>query len=116
MKILESGSSGEKIAVLATLDDVDDLGVIDRIISKLDDEDIMVRGEAYRTLLANENNVRDCLVNGLKAKDENTRGTILLILANRGDKMAIPDITKLINDEHPWVRSCALGALEYLRV
>ena len=38
-----------------------------------------------------------------------------LVLANRNDVDAIPEIMKLAKDERSMVRSCALGALGYLK-
>ena len=38
-----------------------------------------------------------------------------LVLANRNETSAIPEIIKLVKDESSIVRSCALGALGHLK-
>ena len=38
-----------------------------------------------------------------------------MVLANRNEKSAIPEIIKLVNNKHGMVRSCAIGALGYLK-
>jgi len=114
-KVLESGNSLEKIKILETLDKIDNPEILEKIISRLDDENIRVRGEAYSSLLLNKNEISNLLINNLNAKSENIRGSISLVLANKNEISAIPEIMKLVNDEHSFVRSCALGALGYLR-
>ena len=56
------------------------------------------------------------LIENLKSVKKNIRGFTLLVLANRNEKSAIPEIIKLIKDESSMVRSCAIGALGYLKV
>ena len=114
-KILKSGGSIEKIKVLETLDNIDNPEILEIIISTLDDEDIEVRGEAYSSLVLNENKILNYLINGLNATSENIRSSILLVLANRNEISAIPEIIKLVKDERSIVRSCALGALRHLK-
>ena len=46
---------------------------------------------------------------------KNIRGFASLILANRKETVAIPEIMKLASDERSMVRSCAIGALGHLR-
>ena len=46
-KILETGNSEEKIKILETLDGINDSDILEKIISKLDDDSIQVRGEAF---------------------------------------------------------------------
>ena len=115
-KILKLGGSKEKIKILETLDNIDNPEILETIISTLDDENIEVRGEAYSSLVFNENKISDFLINGLNATSENIRSSILLVLANRNETSAIPEIIKLVKDECSIVRSCALGALRHLKV
>ncbi len=54
-KILESGTSEEKIKILETLASSDDFEIIKKMIICLDDPDIKVRGEAFSSLILNKN-------------------------------------------------------------
>jgi HEAT repeat protein len=51
----------------------------------------------------------------LNSTSKNIRGFVSLVLANRNETTAIPEIMKLANDEHSIVRSCVIGALEHLK-
>jgi HEAT repeat protein len=114
-KIVESGSKEEKIRALETETDAKDHKMLNLIISELDDIDIEVRGEAFSALLLNENDISDFLIDGLKNQSKNIRGYLALVLANRNDKRAIARIIELTSDESSMVRSCAVGALGYLK-
>ena len=114
-KILEFGTSQEKIKVLESLAFTEDSEIIKKIISKLDDEDIQVRGEAFSVLILNDNKISDLLIKSLTSDKKNIRGFSALILANRNEMIAIPYLVNLTNDERSMVRSCALGALGHLR-
>ena len=115
MQVLESGNSQEKIKILQTLDKTDNPKVLEKIISKLDDDDIQVRGEAFSLLILNENKISDFLIQNLNSTSKNIRGYAALVLANRDETNAIPNITKLAKDERSMVRSCAIGALGHLK-
>ena len=112
---LESVDVKEKITALESLANIADDTIIQKIISLLDDADIRVRGEAFSSLLLNNNDIFHHLISNLKSENKNIRGYAVLVLANRGEYEAIPHITRLADDGHPMVRSCALGALGYLR-
>ena len=114
-KVLELGSSKEKIKILETLDNVDNPEILEKIISQLDDDDIQVRGEAFSSLLLNKKKISNFLINNLNTANKNIRGFASLVLANRNETSAIPEIIKLAKDERSMVRSCALGALGYLK-
>jgi HEAT repeat protein len=114
-KILESGSKYEKISTLESLDNSKDGEIIKQIILMLDDPDIEVRGEAFASLVLNENDISHYLISSLESESKNIRGFSALVLANRGNTAAIPNITKLTKDQSAMVRSCALGALGYLK-
>ena len=116
LRNLESGTSDEKIKILENLDDEDNPKLLQKIISKLDDDDVRVRGEAFSSLLLNENKISDFLIENLKSAKKNIRGFTSLVLANRNEESAIPEIIKLVKDESSMVRSCAIGALGYLKV
>jgi HEAT repeat protein len=114
-KIIESGSKEEKISSLESETDVKDPKILGLIISELDDKDIEVRGEAFSTLMLNENDISDILIEGLKNQNKNIRGYSALILANRNDRKAIAKIVELTSDESAMVRSCAVGALGHMK-
>ena len=114
-KVLESGSSEEKIKILENLENIDNPEFLEKIISKLDDDDIQVRGEAFSTLVLNENEIVNFLIKNLKSANTNIRGFTSLVLANRNETSAIPEIIKLVKDERSMVRSCAIGALGHLK-
>ncbi|MEX0862052.1 HEAT repeat domain-containing protein [Nitrosopumilus sp.] len=114
-KVLESGNSLEKIKILEILNNTDNPEILEKIISKLDDDSIEVRGEAFSSLILNENDISNFLINALKNTSKNIRGYASLALANRNETSAIPEILKLVKDERSMVRSCALGALGHLK-
>ncbi|KER07137.1 Epoxyqueuosine reductase protein [Marine Group I thaumarchaeote SCGC AAA799-E16] len=115
VKVLESGSSEEKIKILETLDKTDNPEILEKIISKLDDDDIKVRGEAFSSLVLNKNKISNFLIQNLNSTSKNVRGFAALALANRNETSAIPKIAKLAKDERSMVRSCAIGALSHLK-
>lgn len=114
-KVLEFGNSKEKIKILKALNNEDDPSILEKIISKLDDDDLEVRGEAFSSLLLNKNKISNFLINSLNTANKNIRGFVSLVLANRNETSAIPEIIKLVKDESSTVRSCALGALGHLK-
>ena len=114
-KILESGSSREKIKILETLVKIDDPKILEKIIVKLDDNDIQVRGEAFSSLVLNENEISNFLIKNLNSASKNIRGFTSLILANRNEISSISEIIKLVKDERSMVRSCAIGSLGFLK-
>ncbi len=114
-KIMDSGSKEQKIRLLESLHDSEDPRIISFMILKLDDVDIEVRGEAFSSLVLNKNNISDMLTENLKNESKNVRGYSALVLANRNDRKSIPEIALLLEDQSPMVRSCAVGALGYLR-
>ncbi len=112
---LDSNSSDEKIKTLELLSNEEDPKIINKIISKLDDDDIQVRGEAFSSLVLNENKISNLLIDNLKSPSKNIRGFSALILANRKDTDAITSIIELTKDSSSMVRACALGALGFLK-
>lgn len=112
---LDFGTTEEKIKILDSLSSSNDVEIIQKIISKLDDEDIQVRGEAFSALVLNENKISDILINNLDSQNNNIRGYVSLVLSNRNDSNAIPKIIKLTYDQSSMVRACALGALGHLK-
>ena len=113
--ILDDGTKKQKIQSIEKLTDHKDPKIIQLIISKLDDEDIEVRGEAFSALVLNENKIAEQLIKNLNSEKKYVRGFSALILANRKDVEGISEIIKLTEDESSLVRSCALGALGYLK-
>ena len=114
-QILDSGSNMDKISILESLSQSSDQETIDKIISKLDDSEIQVRGEAFSSLFLNRNDISEFLIDTLSSESKNIRGFSALVLANRGDSNAISAIELLTKDPSGMVRSCALGALGHLR-
>lgn len=115
IRVLDSGSKEEKIVALESLTNTNDSQTINMIISKLDDSDIEVRGEAFSSLVLNENNISSPLIDNLKSDSKNIRGFSALVLANRRNTNAISEIINLTKDQSGMVRACALGALGYLK-
>ena len=113
-KILDSGTKDDKISILESLSQSSDQKIINEIITKLDDSEIEVRGEAFSSLFLNKNDISQFLINALSLENKNVRAFSALVLANRGDKNAIPALELLAKDPNSTVRECALGALEYL--
>ena len=114
-KILEIGSNEEKIKTLEILDDINDSDILQKIISKLDDDSIQVRGEAFSALVLNKNKISNLLIQNLNSPSKNIRAFAALVLANRNEIIAIPEIKRLTKDDHGMVRSCAIGALGHLK-
>lgn len=114
-EILDFGTTEEKIKILESLSSTDNIEIIQKIISKLDDDDIKVRGEAFSSLVLNENKISDLLINSLDSQNKNIRGYASLVLSNRNDSNAISYIIKLTYDQSSMVRACALGALGHLK-
>lgn len=114
-RILRHGSAREKIGRIGGLAGTDEPDAVRLLISCLDDGDIRVRGEAFGALVLNENAISGQLVEGLASGSRHVRGFSALILANRNERDGIPDIIGLTGDPSASVRSCALGALGFLR-
>ena len=114
-RILESGTKEEKIKTLESLENTNDPEKINTIISKLDDPDIEVRGEAFSSLVLNENDISNILIQNLKSESKNIRGFSTLVLANRRNSDSVSEIINLTKDQSGMVRACALGALGYLK-
>ena len=115
IKILESGTTQNKIEILETLYNTNDLKILEQIILRLNDDSIQVRGEAFNALLLNQNKISKILIDNLSSPNKNIKGFTSLVLANRNEKSAIPEIIKIVNNKHGMVRSCAIGALGYLK-
>ena len=109
------GKPEKKIKILETLHNTNELKILEQIIFRLNDDSIQVRGEAFNALLLNDNQISKILIDNLNSSNKNIRGFTSLVLANRNEKSAIPEIIKLIEDKHEMVRSCAIGALGYLK-
>ena len=114
-EILDHGTTKDKINILESLNQSSDQEIINKIITKLDDSEIEVRGEAFSSLLLNKNDISKFLIDALSSENKNTKAFSALVLANRGDVNAIPALELLSKDPSSMVGSYALGALEYLR-
>lgn len=113
--IMRSGSKEEKIKILELTCKCADQAILNRIILALDDADIEIRGEAFSALVLNENDISDILIQNLDSQSKNVRGFSLLVLANRNDRRAVPEMINATSDESAMVRSCAVGALGHLK-
>jgi len=114
-EILDHGTTKDKISILESLSQSNDQEIINKIITKLDDSEIEVRGEAFSSLFLNKNDISKFLIDTLSSENKNIKAFSALVLANRGDVNAIPALELLSKDPSSMVGSCALGALEYLR-
>ena len=114
-KILDSGTKDDKINIIESLSQSSDQEVINKIITKLDDSEIEIRGEAFSSLFLNKNDISKFLIDALSSENKNIKAFSALVLANRGDANAISSLELLAKDSSSMVESCALGALEYLR-
>ena len=115
-EILDFGTTTDKIKILESSSQSSDQEIINKIITKLDDSEIEVRGEAFSSLLINKNDISKFLINALSSENKNIKAFSALVLGNRGDTNAMPVLELLSKDPSSMVCSCALGALEYLRV
>lgn len=113
--IMRSDSKEEKIKILEWACKCNDSAILNTIISALDDTDIQIRGEAFSSLVLNEYDISDILIQNLNSQSKNVRGFSLLVLANRNDRKAIPKMIDSTSDESAMVRSCAVGALGHLK-
>tara|TARA_Y100001949_G_C15822970_1_gene258600 strand:- start:59 stop:439 length:381 start_codon:yes stop_codon:yes gene_type:complete len=114
-EILDSGIMKDKISIIESLSQSSDQEIIDKIITKLDDSEIEVRGEAFSSLFINKNDISQFLIDALSSENKNIKAFSALVLANRGDVNAISALELLAKDPNSMVSSCALGALEYLK-
>jgi len=114
-EILDSEITKDKISIIESLSQSSDQDIIDKIITKLDDSEIEVRGEAFSSLFINKNDISQFLIDALSSENKNIKAFSALVLANRGDVNAIPALELLAKDPNSMVSSCALGALEYLK-
>ena len=113
-EVLDHGTTKDKINILESLSQSSDQEIINKIITKLDDSEIQVRGEAFSSLFINKNDISQFLIDALSSENNNIKAFSALVLANRGDANAIPALELLSKDPSSMVSSCALGALEYL--
>jgi HEAT repeat protein len=114
-EILDHGTMKDKVSIIESLSQSSDQEIINKIITKLDDSEIAVRGEAFSSLLLNKNDISKFLIDVLSSENKNIKAFSALVLANRGDVNAIPAIELLSKDPSSMVESYALGALQYLR-
>ena len=114
-RILDSGTKDDKISIIESLSQSSDQEIVNKIIIKLDDTEIEIRGEAFSSLFLNKNDISKFLIGALSSENKNIKAFSALVLANRGDVNAMPALELLAKDSSSMVESCALGALEYLR-
>ncbi len=105
----------DKITMLESMSQTSNDAVVRKIISLLNDPDIEIRGEAFGALMLNKNDISAALVDSLNDEESNVRAFCALILGNRKTQCAINPLKKLTRDDRAMVRSCALGALGYLK-
>ena len=114
-EILDHGTTKDKVSILESSSQSSDQEIINKIITKLDDSEIEVRGEAFSSLFLNKNDISKFLIDALSSENKNIKAFSALVLANRGDVNAMPAIELLSKDPSSMVESYALGALQYLR-
>jgi len=70
-EILDHGTTKNKITILESLSQSSDQEIINKIITKLDDSEIEVRGEAFSSLLLNKNDISKFLIDSLSSENKN---------------------------------------------
>ena len=98
---LEGDSKHEKVLYLEKCADMGDPEIIRLVISRLDDPDIQVRGEAFGSLVLNENRISGELIKNLNSEKTNVRGFCTLVLANRGGRRGRPRNNKAHRGSKP---------------
>ena len=68
--MLDSSNKNERISIISQLTKIENKKIIEKIISLLDDDDIMIRGEVFSTLVLNENDISKNLIHNLKNKSK----------------------------------------------
>ena len=68
MKFLDHGTMRDKISILESLSQSSDQEIINKIITKLDDSEIEVRGEAFSSLYLNKNDISKFLIKRSKLR------------------------------------------------
>ena len=87
-----------------------------RVVSALGDEDIEVRGEAFRLLVASGADIGGQIAPFLGSPSRAVRAHSVLVLANRGDAPLAGEVARMARDESAAVRSSAVGALGHMAV
>ena len=70
-EILDHGTTKDKINILESLSQSSDQEIINKIITKLDDSEIEVRGEAFGSLFLNKNDISKFLIDALSSENKN---------------------------------------------
>ena len=112
LKLLKNKDSKKNVSSILTQTNKPE--IIEEMMRLFDDKNIEIRGEVFSTLFLNKNNILKELINGLSHKSKNIRAYVILVLANRNEKNAIKEISKLTIDPSGLVRTCAYGALGHL--
>ena len=87
-----------------------------RVVSALGDEDIEVRGEAFRLLVTSGADIGGQIAPFLGSPSRAVRSHSALVLANRGDAPLAGEVARMARDESAAVRSSAVGALGHMAV
>lgn len=114
-EVLKTGTRQEKIRLVESLCISSIKEEILLLVSAFDDADIQVRGEAFSSLVFNPNDISGTLIECLNHPSKYVRAFVALVLANRHDKNAVSQIAGLVDDPSALVRSCAVGALGFLK-
>ncbi len=102
-EILDHGITRDKINILESLNQSSDQETINKIITKLDDSEIEVRGEAFSSLFLNKNDISKFLIDALSSENKNIKAFSALVLANRGDVNAMSALELLSKDSSSMV-------------
>ena len=76
-EVLDRGTTKDKINILESLSQSSDQEIINKIISKLDDSEIEVRGEAFSSLFLNKNDISKFLIAALSSENKNIKAFFL---------------------------------------
>ena len=78
-EILDHGTTKDKISILESLSQYSDQEIINKIITKLDDSEIEVRGEAFSSLFLNKNDISKFLIDALSSENKNIKAFSALV-------------------------------------
>ena len=78
-EILDHGTTKDKISILESLSQSSDQEIINKIITKLDDSEIEVRGEAFSSLFLNKNDISKFLIDALSSENKTVSYTHLTL-------------------------------------
>ncbi len=114
-KMLDDSEPLARAHLLEDLLPDSDENIVRCVVECFADKSLRVRGEAFAWLITMNEDISKTVSECLNHADRHVRGYCALVLANRGDSKKSKEIAHLVKDESSMVRSCAAGALGYLK-